>query len=321
MKTFFGTFDMSRIFGTKAGRIILGTMAIACASLVSSSEATADDTGSVGGTQAVYGNIPPDQIETISTNDRIKSVAANALGKRSMSLIWETLEHGERMECLDCIPVVEPLMYDPDPRIREIAAWWLRRRIFGVFGPGEVYERTVQTLASDADPVRRAYAANALGEFLTLPGITACANAIQNDADPGVRAAAATALGRLHDDGGGALSRALADSDAKVKLAALKSAGRINMFKDVAAVGQLATDGDKLVRRNAADLIGVLRSPDGFDALATLAGDPDADVRNAACHALGALHDPRAQPILQGLANSDPNTFVRDQAQIALRRL
>lgn len=300
---------------------IIATMALACASLVATGTATADATGSINGTQAIYGNIPADQIEHISTNDRIKSVATAAVSKRSMMAIWETLEHGERTECVDCIPVVEPLMYDPDPRIREISAWWLRRRIFGVFGPGQVYERTVQTLASDPDPVRRAYAANALGEFLTLPGITACATAIERDADPRVRAAAAAALGRLNDDGGGALSRALGDGDAKVKLAALKSAGRINAFKDVAAVTRLAGDGDKVVRRNAAELIGLLRSSEGVDGLLALAKDSDPNVRNAACHSLGALHDPRARAVLDDLAKNDADSFVRDQAQIALRRL
>ena len=52
---------------------------------------------------------------------------------------------------------------------REIAAWWLRRRMVGVFGPGEVYSQTVQTLQTDPDPVRRSYAANALGEFFVRP--------------------------------------------------------------------------------------------------------------------------------------------------------
>src|SRR6185295_14361761 len=159
----------------------------------------------IAGTQKIYGAIPPDQIEFLSTADRIKSVAANG----TMMQIWEALEHGERVECLDCIPAVEPLLYDANPRTREIAAWWLRRRIFGVFGKGEVYERTIQTLASDRDPKRRANAAYALGEFLAAPGIEACAAAISRDGDPNVRAAAASALGRLNDDGRGALSKAL----------------------------------------------------------------------------------------------------------------
>jgi HEAT repeat protein len=270
-----------------------------------------------GGTARVYGPIPPDQIEGISTSDRIKSVAASG----SMMAIWETLEHGERVECLDCIPVVEPLLYDPNPRTREISAWWLRRRVFGVFGPGEVYERTLRTLQNDTDPIRRMYAANALGEFLALPGIDACAVAVERDGDPNVRAAAVAALGRLNDDGKGALSKAFGDVDPRVKLAALKSAGRINAFKDTAGVARLGADGDADVRRGAAELIGMLRAPEGFDAVMGLAKDGDAKVRGSACHALGALHDPRAKPVLDELAKSDPDGLVRDQARIALRRL
>lgn len=296
---------------------LVASMAFACASLVSSGDATANTSENIAGTQRVYGAIPPDQIEHISTSDRIKSVAASG----SMMAIWETLEHGERVECLDCIPVIEPLLYDANPRTREIAAWWLRRRIFGVFGKGQVYERTVQTLQTDTDPVRRMYAANALGEFLALPGIDACASALERDPDPTVRAAAASALGRLNDTGNGALAKALSDVDSRVKLAALRSASRINAFTDVSAVARLSSDGDPIVRRNAAELIGHLRAPEGVDSLLALAKDPDANVRNAACHSLGALHDPRARGVLEELANTDPNTLVRDQARIALRRL
>jgi hypothetical protein len=303
---------------------MLAIAAIACSSLLSSSgEATADSTQTAGGTASVYGNIAPDQIEALSTPDRIKSVAASG----SMTAIWQTLEHGEKVECLDCIPYVEPLMYDANPRTREISAWWLRRRLFGVFtkGPnGEpgVYERTIQTLASDADPVRRSYAANAIGEFLLSDGIDAVSTAITKDGDGRVRAAAAVALGRLNDVGtGGALSIALADGDPSVKLAALKAAGRINTFNDSAAVIKLTGDGDATVRRNSAQLIGSYRMKTGIDALIGLAKDPDANVRNAACHSLGDLKDPKARDVLTDVVAHDTDGLVRDQAQIALRRL
>lgn len=293
----------------------LAALAIACASLISGTNATANTAENIAGTQKIYGDIPPDQIEHLSTGDRIKSVAVSG----SMMAIWETLEHGEKVECLDCIPSVEPLLYDSNPRTREIAAWWLRRRLFGVFGKGEVYERTLQTLKSDGDGVRRMYAAEAIGEFLAFPGIEACAEAITSDADPTVRAAAARSLGRLNDATG--LDRALADADGRVKVAALKSATRVNTFKNAAAVASLSGDGDVSVRRSTAELLGAMRAPEGVDALLTLAKDPDANVRNAACHALGALHDAKARGVLEDLAKNDPNGLVRDQAQIALRRL
>lgn len=295
----------------------LAAAAIACSSLLSGTPATAGSiTENIGGTQAIYGNIPPDQIEFLSTGDRIKSVSASG----SMMAIWETLEHGERVECLDCIPSVEPLLYDANPRTREIAAWWLRRRLFGVFGPGEVYEKTLNTLKSDASPRRRAYAATALGEFLARPGAEACAQAIARDGDPTVRAAAASALGRLNDDGAGALSTALRDADPRVKLAGLGSASRVNTFTDVTAVARLSGDVDPLVRRRSAELLGAMRAKDSVDGLIAMTKDSDASVRESAAHALGQIRDVRAKGALEALA-ADPSGLVRDQAAIALRRL
>lgn len=302
---------------------LVAALALACAARIASGDATADaaesaaDLEHIQRIQRIYGAILPDQIEHISPRARIKSAAASG----SMTAIWEALEHGERVECLDCIPIVEGLLYDADRRTREIAAWWLRRRIFGVFGEGQVYERALQTLQADADPIRRTYAAEALGELLSRPGIDAVALAAERDPDPRVRAAAASALGRLNDDGDGALSKALADDAPEVRLAALRAASRLNVFADLPAVVRLAGDGDAIVRRRAAELLGHLRAPEGVDGLLALATDPDADVRNAACHALGALRDPRARPILEDLAKGDPSALVRGQARIALRRL
>jgi len=301
---------------------ILGVLAIGTAlfgTVLHSEPAFSDDTPDpAAGTRAIYGNIPNDQIEFLSSPDRIKSAAAGG----SMSTIWETLEHGERVECLDCIPAVEPLLYDANPRTREISAWWLRRRMFGVFGPGEAYERTVNTLKSDGDPKKRAYAAYALGEFLAAPGIEACKTAIETDKDAGVREAAASALGRLNSDGGGALSKAMGDSEAKVRLAGLASAGRVNTFADAPAVAKLVGDGDAVVRRNAAELLGSLKVKDSAAALTALAkNDPNADVRGSACHSLGELRASSARSVLEDVAKTDTNGLVRDQAAIALRRL
>jgi HEAT repeat protein len=272
------------------------------------------------GFAGVYGQIPPDQAEFISSPDAIKSVAASG----APTLIWETLEHGEKVECLDCIPVVAQLLYDSNAKNREISAWWLRRRILGVFGPGEVYQGVVQTLASDPDPVRRSYAAYALGEFLAAPGIPACAQALVTDLDARVRSAAASALGRLNSDGGGALVTALTDSDPTVRLAALGSAGRINSFSAAGSLAALTTDPTPFVRRRALEVLDGL-SALGRDSVAAVAAvaqnDTDADVRAIACHALGTFGNASVLPLLQNLAQTDPNQFVRDQARIAALRL
>ena len=295
--------------------------ALGCSLLMSGRDAKSDGAAAQGGvgTAAIYGNVSPDQIEFLSTPDRIKSIAASG----APTAIWETLEHGERVECLDCIAAVEPLLYDKtSDKTREIAAWWLRRRVFGVFGPGEVYERTLSTLATDGDPQKRAFAAYALGEFLAAPGIDACAKALTTDADPTVRTAAASALGRLNDDGSGALSKAMTDGDARVKLAALNAASRVTAFADVPAVSRVLGDGDAHLRRRAVLLLDAMAARDALGAVLNLAqSDSDADVRAAACHALGKFGDPSAKSVLENLAQNDANTFVRDQAQIALRRL
>jgi len=270
------------------------------------------------GMAGVYGVSSADQQEFLSSPDAIKSAAASG----APTLVWETLEHGEKVECLDCIAVVAPLLYDANAKNREIAAWWLRRRIFGVFGPGEVYQQTVQALQSDPDPVRRSYAAYALGEFFAAPGIDACAAAVTADADPRVRAAAASALGRLNDDGSGALGKALADNDSSVKLAALASAARINAFSSAANLAAMTTDGDAAVRRRALEVLDALHVADAIAPVTAAAqNDTDAGVRAVACHALGTFGNTAALPALQNLSQNDPNTFVRDQASIALKRL
>jgi len=271
-----------------------------------------------GDTPSMLRGVPLDQVEQVVDGARIQA----AISQGASSAIWEALEHAERVECLDCIPAVEPLLYDRNPRTREIAAWWLRRRLHGVFGPDEVYARAARTLASDPSAERRAHAADALGEMLTGLGATLVARALTGDPDATVRAAAARALGRLNDDGKGALGRALGDQDARVKVAALAAAGRINAWNDVPGVSRLLGDTSPLVRRRAVELLDAMRARDAVAGVMALAkGDPDADVRMAACHALGAFGDAAARPTLLAVAESDPSGLVKDHARIALRRL
>lgn len=297
-------------------------LAMACAlgaSDASSAPPPREVTPSGTGFAGVYGQHAANSVEFLSTPDSIKSAAVGG----APTLIWETLEHGERVECLDCIASVAPLIYDSrSAKTREIAAWWLRRRPFGVFGSGEVYEQTLGTLATDPDPVRRSYAAAALGEFLITPGIAACSQALLTDGDARVRAASATALGRLNDDGAGALGRGMGDADPSVKLAALGSAGLINSFSSLPAVAALTTDATPEVRRRAIEVLDGLDAKDTVAAVAAVAQrDADAGVRAIACHALGTFGDASVQAILTTLANSDPDPFVRDEAQIALKRI
>jgi len=278
-------------------------------------EVTPNGTGFAG----IYGQHPANSVEFLSTPDSIKSAAVSG----APTLIWETLEHGEKVECLDCIPLVAPLLYDSrSAKNREIAAWWLRRRPLGVFGAGEVYQQTLDTLATNSDPLMRSYAAAALGEFLVSPGVAACAQALIADGDARVRAAAASALGRLNNDGGGMLGRAMSDADPSVRLAALGAAGIINTFSSMPNVAALTTDSVSEVRRRAIEVLDGLDAKDTVAAVAAAAQkDADAGVRAEACHALGTFGDASVQSLLTNLSQNDPDQFVRDQAQIALIRI
>jgi hypothetical protein len=273
------------------------------------------------GAAIVYKGIREDQIEQLSTPDRIKSVATRA---SSPSAIWQALEHGEKVECLDCIPAVEKLLYDNNAKTREIAAWWLRRRIFGVFGKDEVYAHTVQALRSDGDASRRAKAAEAIGEFLDGSGIPHVATSLVKDEAPVVRAAAARALDRLNHPGpSGELAQSLADADESVRIAALGAAMHVHGFNNIAAVARLTTDSSAVVRRHAAGALGQMRARDSVASLMTVLSpndESDAGARAKAAHALGLIGDASARDALMA-AMSDPDSFVRDAARIALRRL
>jgi hypothetical protein len=308
------------MFTKKIRASILGTVALAGA-LALGTEAKSDTAATGGGVQAVYGNIPADQVEFLSTPDRIVSVASSG----APTNIWQTLEHGEAVQCMECIGAVAPLIYDGNAKNREIAAWWLRRRTFGVFGPGEVYSQTIDTLATDTDPTRRAYAASAVGEFLDGAGIQPLATALMTDTDPGVRASAASALGRINDDGAGALTKGLLDTVNTVQVAAMEAAGRVSSIADQNFAPTLVTllgSSDALVRKHAVQLIDemVLNSSDAA-VLALAKGDADEDVRIAACHALGAFRNTQDMATLQYIATNDSSSLVRDMASIALQRL
>ena len=262
-----------------------------------------------------YGDIGKTQEEKLSTTDEIMRAASTGEPSR----VWAVLEHGEFVDCLSCISSVEPLLYDSHASNREISAWWLRKRVFGVFGEGEVYQRAVNVLKSDPNPVKRAYAANALGEFLTFAGVKHCAAALKNDPDEGVRVAAALALGRLQKDDG-ALALAMTDASPKVKVAVLDAASRMN--QKFIALGTGLADPDPAVRKRAAEIAETHRASDQVATLIELAkNDADAEVRLSAAHSLGALHDLSARGALEAIAQNDPSGLVRDQARIALRRL
>lgn len=248
--------------------------------------------------------------EVVATPDAIKDVALRG----SPIAIWATLEHGEFLECLDCIGYVEPLLWNKDARVREISAWWLRRRVFGY---AEVALKVRKVIETDADPERRAAAANAIGEFMD-PGGTKFLIKAASDTSPLVRVAALAGIRRLNDaDGAAAVATALADGDISVRKQALETATKLAGFSDVPAVAKLLSDPDVSVRGKAADALGVFKAKGSVPGLMALAvKDADEDVRVDAVNALGEIGDPAARSTIDQALN-DASPRVRDAARVA----
>jgi HEAT repeat protein len=284
-------------------------------------QGSGNDPSVTAGRAAVYQQLSQVSLERVSTPDSIKSIT---MGNVGVTEIWTTLEHGEKVECLDCIPGVAKMLYDGNAKTREISAWWLRRRVFGVFGQGEVYSKVVTTLTTDPSEARRSYAAEALGEFLVADGIPLVATAATTDTSALVRTAAVKALMRLNDEGpNGELGAAISDAAPEVRLAALAATVRINVFTHVDLVAGALSDGDANVRRRAAEVLGTFQSTDAVAALIALTSpetEKDARVRTSAVAALGRIADPSARDAVNA-ALSDPDALVQSVARIAARRL
>jgi HEAT repeat protein len=259
-------------------------------------------------------------LERVSTTDAIKALTQ---GNVAPTRIWKVLEHGERVECLDCIPMVQQLLWDRNAKTREISAWWLRRRVLGVFGPGQAYEKVLDTLHESDDERQRAYAAEAIGEFLVGTGVQHVAAALMEDSSAMVRTSSAKALARLNNQGpNGELGAAMADDNEGVRLAALHGSIRINVFTGVDDVVARIDDSSPLVRRRAAEALGAMHAEDAVLGLTILTSpdtESDATVRAAAVASLGQIADAGGKDAVRA-AEDDPDSFVRDAARIALRR-
>lgn len=290
---------------------------------VAASASAADDANTHGGRARVYQDLDGKSLEKVTSATALLAEIQHP--NVAPTRLWKLLEHGEKVECLNCIPYVEKLLYSSHPKNREISAWWLRRRVFGVFGPGQAYSRVVDTLNDANQPEeRRVYAANALGEFLSPSGVRHVAASAMKDASPRVREASVAALQRLNTEGpGGEVGQALSDDDEGVRLAALKAAISVNVFTSVDRVAEKLGDASPLVRRRAAEALGSMRVSDsvvGLIALASERTEADENVRVAAIWALGRIADPAGRDAVEA-ALDDSSELVRSSARIARRRL
>lgn len=243
----------------------------------------------------------------------------NAIASGSPTKMTALLEYGERVECMECIPLLQKKLLDSDkPQVREMAAWWLRKRPFGY---GRVAVQMRDVAMNDADPVRRARASEALGEFMDVKGLPALEHAAMLDDSRDVRLAAVKALGRLNARAGHpVVVAAFEDDDAQVRRAALDQVTKLVFFADRDAVAARLSDADAGVRLRAAQLVGELKAQAGIAGLAELvANDEHAGVRQAAAWALGRVGGAQARTALQSAQKDEREPGVSDAIAIALQ--
>lgn len=237
------------------------------------------------------------------------------------SQIASMLEYGERVECTACIPLLEHrILEDSDPTVRELAAWWLRRRPLGF---GAVMHDMSTVLANPSETAtRRERAAAAIGEFMDPHGVDHLGQAIMTDVAANVRAAAVRGIARINASTGlPFLSMALRDSDPSVQLAAVSVILRVNFFSDTSAVLPLLAASDPALRRHAANVVGALRATDAVPVLtAMLAGDTDRGARQTAAWALGQIGGTDALTALTAAGTAEHDSLVRDAIEHALSR-
>jgi HEAT repeat protein len=157
-----------------------------------------------------------------------------------------------------------------------------------------VYEASAPVVSSTVDPSARPARLRAVVELTRQaqqqqPGaLASLTGLLSGDADPVVRARAAAALGTIGGpEAAAALTAALGDQDASVRVSAVSSLGRMREEGAVGSVVQiLAGDRDASVRRAAIWALSSLQSEDAHRAIEAAAADPDWSVRRAAAGAL-----------------------------------
>jgi len=247
------------------------------------------------------------------SSEALLSVVERGTAQRLMA----ALEYGQRQECYLCVrPLMNRVLEDDNAQVREFGAWWLRQRVFAANMAFAFFKNVLQT---DANPVRRARAAEALGEFLTASALVPLRTAVSSDSDALVRLAAVRGLGRLnHADSPAAIALAMSDAAADVRLAAAKQVNLVNAFREHSALLGLLTDADARVRREAALQAGQLRIADAVPALAALLrGDADAAVRRSAAWSLGMIGGTDAQTALAEAAGLESDSVVMDAIEVA----
>lgn len=257
----------------------------------------------------------------ISPNTEAPSLAAmmQAIQHGSPDKLKATLEYGERVVCEACVPLLQKQLLSSDSaQVREMAAWWLRRQPFAA---PHLLTKLRTTVRKDPSAVKRARAAEALGEFMDPHALGELSEAALEDKDANVRAAAVRGLARLNSDQAGAvIPDALNDADPAVRLETLGVLLTVGGFRDYASLLPLLGDKSAEVRTRAAKLCGEYRVADADGPLAAmLLGDDASSARKAAAWALGRIGGSEGASALLEAKGHESDPRVRDAIDIAMR--
>lgn len=246
-----------------------------------------------------------------------QAVLLQAIESGSPERLATLLEYGESVQCYECIPLLQRQLLESDsPLVREMSAWWLRRRPFGF---GAVFQETRTVLAEDTNPVRRARAAAAIGEFMDPHGVPFLRDAL-SDTDARVRAAAVAGLGRINSPAGNdGIVLAFSDSDATVREAAVAQVLYVNFFRNYDDLMGLLADENVDVRRRAALALGTFRVAEASPALVAMLADTNVMARQAAAWSLGRVGGADARAALLARQPIEEASLVRDAIEVALR--
>lgn len=269
----------------------------------------------------------------------------DGLSDRRTAIRSKALEILGTLKVPKTLPVVLGRLKDTDPGVRLNAL-----RTLGLYEQGETLAAVVPVLNDESIDVRRE-AVRLLGKFRDSRAVPSLIKLLKNDAfirisvresllkigepsveplitllaeenvNPLAREEAVEVLGELKDPRAiPPLLHSLESTDRWEQRNAVEALCRVG----VDAVEQLlvaAKDANPVLRRNAVEVLGKLRTASAISVLSESLADPDSIVRTQAAWALGELGDKSVMDSLAKLAINDPEEDVREAAEEAIEKI
>lgn len=247
------------------------------------------------------------------------SLISQAINSGSTDAIIAEVEKTEALMCTECVQLVTNLTEDARYDVREVAGWWFAKRP----ALAEMLVQQFEGELANGNSIAVRNGADFLGATRTLTALPNLRAAIDRGGlTPEARLAIVRAAGVLaHTDGNYVLTRGMADSDAAVRMTAVKAWRDVLKQTDARPVVALLGDPDSTVRQAAATVVGGMHQQSGRAALETLVvSDADAFVRRNAAWALGQLGQGASRAALTK-ATGDKSGLVQMTAKVALGQL